>query len=113
MAGRGVRLVGLLIATVGAVGVAGVATGVAQATVVLNRVSPAYPDLANCTAVRDSFSTYPDVAAATACFYSATEPQSGAQFPGYYFRYALSGDGACGIGCHTPPPPPRIHPDPV
>jgi hypothetical protein len=106
MGNRGTRLAGLLIAAVGAVGMVGVTTGVAQA-VVLNHVSPAYPDNATCTGVRDSFSALPDVAAAAACsYYPTADRQTGIQSPGWYFRYALAGDGACGIGCHTPPPPP-------
>jgi hypothetical protein len=118
MGSRKTRLVALLIGAVGAVGMVGVTTGPAQA-VTLNRVSPAYPDNASCTSSRNSFSALPDVAAAAACsYYSTADPQTGIPSPGWYFRYALAGDGACGIGCHTPPPPPPctcpvIDPSPV
>jgi hypothetical protein len=104
---RGTRLAALLIAGVGAVGMVGVTAGVAQATIPLTRVSPAYSDAATCAGVRDWYITVPDVAYAAVCsYYPTADPQTGVQSPGWVFRYAIAGDGACGIGCHTPPPPP-------
>jgi hypothetical protein len=45
------------------------------------------------------------VNAAGTCYYSPTDPLSGAQTPAYHFLYSLSDQSNCGpSGCRTPPP---------
>jgi hypothetical protein len=88
MGSRKTRLAGLLIAALGVIGTVGSTTGVAQA-VVLNRLSPAYPDDSTCTAARASLVALPDVEAASACFFSQADPALHIPSPGWYFRYAM------------------------
>jgi hypothetical protein len=112
MGDRKQRLAVLLTAVVGALGIVGVTPGTAQATVPLTGLAGIFANKASCDASQASSRATPNSVVAECSYYPAADPSVHIPAPGWYYRYALPGDDACGTGCHTPLPPPP-YPVPV
>ena len=108
MGSRGTRLAALLIAGVGALGMVAATSGTAQAAV-LDHVAGGFSTEAACDGSQAVSSATPDAVVAACSYYSAADPSVRIPGPGWYYRYAVPGDAACGIGCHAPSPAPPFY----
>jgi hypothetical protein len=103
------RLAVLLTAGIGALGMVEATAGAAHATVPLTGVAGGFSTQTDCDASQAASSGTPGAVVAQCSYYPAADPSVHIPGPGWYYRYALPGDAACGIGCHTPSPAPPFY----
>lgn len=109
MASGGMRLAALLIAGIGALGMTGATAGPAQAAAVLDHVAGGFSTEAACDGSQAVSAAWPDTVVGPCSYYAAADPSVHIPGPGWYYRYAIPGDAACGVGCHAPLPAPPFY----